>query len=126
MFTGNQRSMAIAMVIICDWALNCEFGAATGNALAARILVHVFGYSLAKNDVLRNGEVAAAGMIKYIKYATGDKSRHLQAGGTAYGKLGSKPGTGYYIDSGSSEILERRVSDGEPIFPAAYRAQTQT
>lgn len=105
MFTGNQRAMAIAMVIICDRALHCEFGAAVGNALAARILVHVFGYSLAKGDVLRNNEVASAGMQKYVKYATGEKSRHLQAGGTAYGKLGSKPGTGYYIDSGIAQKL---------------------
>ncbi len=113
MFTGNQRSMAIAMVIICDRALGCEFGAAIGNALAARILVHVFGYSLAKGDVLRNGEVAASGMQKYVKYATGDKSRHLQAGGTAYGKLGSKPCTGYYIDSGIAQKLFDRYAPSE-------------
>ena len=105
MFTGNQRAMAIAICIVAGKMLSCEFDAPQAKSLAAKVLVHVFGYSLAKDDVLRNGEVAASGMQKYVKYATGDKSRHLQAGGTAYGKLGSKPGTGYYIDSGMAQKL---------------------
>ena len=112
-FCGNQRSMAIAICIICGKMLGCEFDAPQAKGLAARILVHVFGYSLAKDDVLRNGEVAASGMQKYVKYATGEKSRHLQYGGTAYGKLGSKPGTGYYIDSGMAQKLFDKYAPSE-------------
>jgi hypothetical protein len=113
MFTGNQRAMAIAICIVAGEMLGCEFDAPQAKGLAARILVHVFGYSLAKDDVLRNGEVAASGMQKYVKYATGEKSRHLQYGGTAYGKLGSKPGTGYYIDSGMAQKLFDKYAPSE-------------
>jgi hypothetical protein len=119
MFCGNQRAMAIAICIVAGKMLGCEFDAPQAKSLAAKILVHVFGYSLAKNDVLRNGEVAASGMQKYVKYATGDKSRHLQYGGTAYGKLGSKPGTGYYIDSGMAQKLFDKYAPSEGYTPTA-------
>ena len=119
MFTGNQRAMAIAICIVAGKALQCAFDAPQAKGLAAKILVHIFGYSLAKGDVLRNGEVAAAGMQKYVKYATGDKSRHLQYGGTAYGKLGSKPGTGYYIDSGMAQKLFDKYATQEGYTPTA-------